>query len=574
MDIKEAIQLIKQDRLEDIDIENIWELEEILSSSNDYSAIAAYIAFKKTNIAQNLNTISLQMKSWVDLNLQTMNNIDKGFNLFQLNSSGRFVYPEAKGIFSFFNNVNVNTSKDKKDSDNIDKKNVFESFYSLGKLGAKEKLCLNKSFSKLKPQEQTNLYKEAIVNSMQEDTFVLVANQIFEDAMKKNLQAREFVAPEKLKMESDAYKRFNAITNEADTSYKISNTNVIGTLGASVNRIAEFSDMVEEKTQSKALSLAVKRTDDKFAVKYPIDYPQLSPLKKAMSLSFIAGPVGIAAHNASKLSKNIKDFTKKEGSNLFNIIKSNPTKAALLSAGIVATITASQASIGSGIDMGLVGRSVADNWKVLTTSIPLDVVGNTLSSMSKSVSVAATTIKASLAVVGAKASNVFAQKNGEKKTALLKDLKETIFHGPLGKALQLNKKEKAPTRSIQKDNVVNFEPETIVKQNVVEKFAAPKPIKEQSTLVAASYVPTQGKTKYNAEFNLNNCNTEPKVVTSNIVEAQSERNTSLIQPKVFYNRALFKVAESKVSTDSLNQNSTKLAVNARNEYFARRLSGR
>lgn len=569
MDIKEAIQLIKQGRFEEMDVEDLWELEEILSSSNDYNAVQAYITFKKTNIAQNLNNISMQMKTWVDTNLQIVNNLDKGFNLFQLNSKSDFVYPEANGLFCFFNNINVNNSKNDINSDDVNKKSIFEAFYSLGKLGAKEKLCLNKSFSKLKPAEQTNLYKDAIVNSMQEDTFVLVSNQIFEDAMTKNPQAKEFLAPEKAKMESDACKRFKAITNEADTSYKISRSNVIGTLGASVNRISEISETIEKRTQSNGLSSFVKKTDEKFATKFGTDYTQLSVLKKAMSLSFIAGSVGMAAHNASKLSKSIKDFTKKEGTNIYNIVKNNPAKTVVLGAGIAATIAASQASISAGIDMGLIGRNVADNWKILTTSIPIDVVSNTFSGIAKSTTVAATTIKASLAVLGTKASAAFSQKDSGKKAVMLKKLKKAILFGPLGKALKLNKEEITPIKTLQESNVIDFKSITPV-QDAIQTHK-----RREYPAVAANFSTKDSKHTTYPQLKLDSYNTEPKVVTSNPLEAKGERNTSLTQPNVFYNRALFKpIGETLTTQKSLNVESTKSAFNARNEYLARKHSGR
>ena len=68
MDIKKALELIESGRFEELDIDDIWELINVLSSSSEPQAFQALVKLQNSKLGQSLPQINMQMQYIMEQN--------------------------------------------------------------------------------------------------------------------------------------------------------------------------------------------------------------------------------------------------------------------------------------------------------------------------------------------------------------------------------------------------------------------------------------------------------------------------------------------------------------------------
>lgn len=81
MDVKDAIQLIESDRLNELDIEVLWQIKDVLSSSNDPRALQYLVIFQNTAAGLGLSQKSLEMQTAINNNMAAVKAVEQSIGL-------------------------------------------------------------------------------------------------------------------------------------------------------------------------------------------------------------------------------------------------------------------------------------------------------------------------------------------------------------------------------------------------------------------------------------------------------------------------------------------------------------
>ena len=292
MDVKDAIQLIESDRLNELDIEVLWQIKDVLSSSNDPQALQYLVIFQNTAAGQGLSQKSLEMQTVINNNMAAVKAVEQSiglisrknkepdFSLFNFDMLERPLQKSLLPVFNFYKRVEV---ENKPSAEPVKAENLFAQNAEIARVSALKEICLNKNFARLKPEEQKDAYAKAFVMAMEENAFVMVSNQIVENVSRT--KHSQLSIQEKARIANEVEKRFEAIINPNNKAkFKLSNVNIIGTQVAEVNRLDNAASQMREHTASNALTEKVSLLDKKLSKTYPDAFMVLRPLAKAPNM--------------------------------------------------------------------------------------------------------------------------------------------------------------------------------------------------------------------------------------------------------------------------------------------------
>lgn len=413
MDIQEAIRLLEAGRLEDLDLDVLWEIEEALATG--LGSQGYYIQFKNIVSGQNpkfpafvqapLAERSLAFKQVAEANVKALKGIEKEVNLFATDDKGNIKNPEAEAVFNFYRQVQI---ENKSHADKVTSEDFFRNLNAMAVLDAHEKIYLTPRFAEFSKEEQIKAYENALLMSLQETAFILASNQEIED--------REVGTAKEIKPRAIEDKLSQIMSGEEESKLKISNRNLIGTLSAGMNRLRNSARRLSVMTDENHLTNEIKAVDIQFIRSYPDNYPAMKPLSRGMGVSFIAGPVGRSSYGAWKISSALhKETGIIQKDNLFSYIRKQPSFLKILGHKLAKSISQVITTIFCAKEAGMINDTVARNWKSFS---------NLLKPRSNSVS--AQRIEArfntTLASINAKTEFAVAQEDVKKTTSLLKEI--------------------------------------------------------------------------------------------------------------------------------------------------------
>ncbi len=413
MDIQEAIRLLEAGRLEDLDLDVLWEIEEALATG--LGSQGYYIQFKNIVSGQNpkfpafvqapLAERSLAFKQVAEANVKALKGIEKEVNLFATDDKGNIKNPEAEAVFNFYRQVQI---ENKSHADKVTSEDFFRNLNAMAVLDAHEKIYLTPRFAEFSKEEQIKAYENALLMSLQETAFILASNQEIED--------REVGTAKEIKPRTIEDKLSQIMSGEEGSKLKISNRNLIGTLSAGMNRLRNSARRLSVMTDENHLTNEIKAVDIQFIRSYPDNYPAMKPLSRGMGVSFIAGPVGRSSYGAWKISSALhKETGIIQKDNLFSYIRKQPSFLKILGHKLAKSISQVITTILCAKEAGMINDTVARNWKSFS---------NLLKPRSNSVS--AQRIEArfntTLASINAKTEFAVAQEDVKKTTSLLKEI--------------------------------------------------------------------------------------------------------------------------------------------------------
>ena len=413
MDIQEAIRLLEAGRLEDLDLDVLWEIEEALATG--LGSQGYYIQFKNIVSGQNpkfpafvqapLAERSLAFKQVAEANVKALKGIEKEVNLFATDDKGNIKNPEAEAVFNFYRQVQI---ENKSHADKVTSEDFFRNLNAMAVLDAHEKIYLTPRFAEFSKEEQIKAYENALLMSLQETAFILASNQEIED--------REVGTAKEIKPRAIEDKLSQIMSGEEGSKLKISNRNLIGTLSAGMNRLRNSARRLSVMTDENHLTNEIKAVDIQFIRSYPDNYPAMKPLSRGMGVSFIAGPVGRSSYGAWKISSALhKETGIIQKDNLFSYIRKQPSFLKILGHKLAKSISQVITTILCAKEAGMINDTVARNWKSFS---------NLLKPRSNSVS--AQRIEArfntTLASINAKTEFAVAQEDVKKTTSLLKEI--------------------------------------------------------------------------------------------------------------------------------------------------------
>ena len=413
MDIQEAIRLLEAGRLEDLDLDVLWEIEEALATG--LGSQGYYIQFKNIVSGQNpkfpafvqapLAERSLAFKQVAEANVKALKGIEKEVNLFATDDKGNIKNPEAEAVFNFYRQVQI---ENKSHADKVTSEDFFRNLNAMAVLDAHEKIYLTPRFAEFSKEEQIKAYENALLMSLQETAFILASNQEIED--------REVGTAKEIKPRTIEDKLSQIMSGEEGSKLKISNRNLIGTLSAGMNRLRNSARRLSVMTDENHLTNEIKAVDIQFIRSYPDNYPAMKPLSRGMGVSFIAGPVGRSSYGAWKISSALhKETGIIQKDNLFSYIRKQPRYLKILGHKLAKSISQVITTILCAKEAGMINDTVARNWKSFS---------NLLKPRSNSVS--AQRIEArfntTLSSINAKTEFAIAQEDVKKTTSLLKEI--------------------------------------------------------------------------------------------------------------------------------------------------------
>lgn len=430
MDIKKALELIESGRYEEIDLEDIWEIVQVLSSSSDARAVQALMTLQNSPVGRALPQASLEMHHIIENNARLVKNLEKDFNLFELDKSGQPVYAEVLPIFNFFSRVEI---ENKPGDEPVKAETLFPQAVELAKTTAKKDLFLDKNFAKLKPEEQKKSYINAVLMAIEENAFVLVSNQILENTKSEN--PAPMTTAEKDKIAEVAEQRFAAMINpQSNVRFKLSNTNIIGTAFAGINRIASSAALIQENTGSKQLIDSFRQLNKKLAPSYPQSFKILRQLAKAPDLGFMVSKAGEKGFFANKIAAQIHDTNpakEQKEISLFAFLKQQPSKLKSFSRSIVTSIKKAYDNVYEAMRLGLVNEQIRSGFKKMFShfaSHPNDKYNG----------VGRKTMEGNIKVMSATVSRIINQPAADKRVVAWKDFRNTFYSSHIGRAMALN----------------------------------------------------------------------------------------------------------------------------------------
>ncbi len=364
MDIKTAIDLIESGRYAEIDIEDLWEIIEILSASTEPAAIQALLKLQNSRIGQSLPQLNLQMQYIIEKNSLALEKMEQSLNLFTLDKHGKPQHKSLWPIFNFYANIEV---ENKTENETVKKECLFEQAVEIAKLNIKKDMLLNKNFAKQSEEEQKKNYTSDLLMSMEEMAFVLVSNQIVENAVEK--KQAPLSKKDKLNIEKEAETLFHKIiTGKAKGNVKLSNSNIIATFAATINNASNKADLVEKNCGSKELIKLVSETDGLFAGEYPQTFSLLRPLSPYQSMAFVAGKSGRHLYAAKTLAENIHQNNPAKAQkelSLFEFLQHQPEKLKIFSQNIVQSIKKIYQFLTDVLSYSLSSEKIAKNLKLM-----------------------------------------------------------------------------------------------------------------------------------------------------------------------------------------------------------------
>lgn len=446
MDIKDAIQLIESDRLNELDIEVLWQIKDVLSSSNDPRALQYLVIFQNTAAGQSLSQKSLEMQTLINNNVMAVKAIEQGMGLVaKKNKSPDFstlaiekleppVQKALLPVFNFYKRVEI---ENKTTAEPVKAEKLFAQNAEIARLSALKDIYLNKNFSNLKPEEQKESYIKAFVMAMEENVFVMVSNQIVENVARSkhsNLSVQE-----KAKIANEVEKRFEAIINPNNQAkFKLSNVNIIGTQVAEINRLDVAAEQIKEHTTSKVLAEEVKAQDKKLSKVYPDSMMVLRPLAKAPNMGVIAGSVGLSSFAATNIAQNVHKYNptpKDKSISLFGFLKEQPKALKAFKDNLVVSLKNVYRSIVTFIDLGYVNNKISLSWKKIANHFSKPVNNAKLPENSPYKNLTQQLVNSNLSVMSRQVSRALNEKNDEKCLFIWKEFHRNVLNSPIGKVL-------------------------------------------------------------------------------------------------------------------------------------------
>ncbi len=445
MDVKTAIELIESGRFEEIDIDDLWELIDILSASSDPRAFQALTMLQNSKIGHSLPQINRQMQYHIEQNMLQIEKLEKKFNLFETNAQGMPIQQDLLPIFNFFSRVEVDN---KETAEKVDGKKLFAQAAEIAKITAKKDLCTNKNFSKLKPEEQQKSYINSVVMAMEETAFVLVSNQLIEDNLQKR-QENSVNAPKEaskniIRLSKEEEKqitqlaeiRFAEMINPKSVAkFKLSNDNILSTLTAELNRAAQKEVQIEKHTQAKALTAPIKEADKNLSKEYPKTFEMLRAFAAYPDLSFVAGNSGRHLFSANKIAETVHKYNPAKGQQektLFVFLKEQPQKLKSFSRHIVSSIKKTYQHIKEAISLNFSSEKIANSFKKMFSSVK---------EKGEYKEIGTKTIEGNLRIMSATASRLLqAQEEADpnKKVIAWKNFRSSFYNSQLGRAMALD----------------------------------------------------------------------------------------------------------------------------------------
>lgn len=433
MDINKALELIESGRFEELDIDDIWELINVLSISSEPQAFQALVKLQNSKIGQSLPQMNMQMKYIMEQNIQALNKIEKDFNLFEMDKKGNPIQAEVLPIFNFFSHVEV---KNKDEAEKVQPQKLFEQAVSIAKLTAKKDIVLDKNFSKQKPEEQQKTYANTVLMAMEETAFVLVSNQILEDTLAQ--KHTPLSKADKEEISAKAEKRFSEVINpKSKTSFQLTNSNIISTFSAEINRAGNKAALVEKNTTFKGLNNEVAKVDKKLEKEYPETMQLLRPLAQYQNIAFLAGSQGRNVFGADCIAQTVHENNPAKGQkevSLFAFLKEQPAKIKSFSQNIVRSIKKAYTFMAEAVSLKLSSEKIADGFKNMFSFFSR----NKEDKNAKYNGIDAKTMNANLHKMSVYAGdNLLAQSRDDKKIIAWKDFHK-LYNSQLGQAMRLN----------------------------------------------------------------------------------------------------------------------------------------
>lgn len=468
MDIKKALELIESGRFEELDIDDIWELINVLSASSEPQAFQALVKLQNSKLGQSLPQKNMQMQYIMEQNIQALNKEEKNFDLFALDKKGQPVHASVLPIFNFFNHVEV---KNKEDVEQVKPEKLFEQAVSIAKLTAKKDILLDKNFSKQKPEEQQKNYANSVLMAMEETAFVLVSNQILEDTLTQKHTPLSKV--DKAEITNKAENSFaEVIRPKSKTRFQLTNSNIISTFAAEINRAGNKAALVEKNTSSKELNNEVAKVDKKLQKEYPETMLLLRSFAQYQNMSFVAGKQGRNMFGADYIAKTVHENNPAKGQkevSLFAFLKEQPAKIKSFSQNIVRSIKKAYMVMAEAISLKLSSEKIADGFKNMFSFFS----HNKEDKNAKYKGVGRQTIESNLDMVSARASQILLEQNKvDKRVIVWKDFRNTLHNSQLGRAILDPERTELVSENVE--DYTKVTPIILNNKNTDNKNKAPK----------------------------------------------------------------------------------------------------
>lgn len=446
MDVKDAIQLIESDRLNELDIEVLWQIKDVLSSSNDPRALQYLVIFQNTAAGLGLSQKSLEMQTAINNNMAAVKAVEQSiglvvgknkepdFSLFNFDTLDRSLQKSLLPVFNFYKRVEV---ENKPSAEPVKTENLFAQNAEIARVSALKEICLNKNFARLKPEEQKDAYAKAFVMAMEENVFVMVSNQIVENV--SHTKHSQLSIQEKARIANEVEKRFEAIINPNNKAkFKLSNVNIIGTQLAEVNRLDNAASQMREHTASKALTDKVLLLDKKISKTYPDAFMVLRPLAKAPNMGIIAGNVGVSSYAASNIAQavhNNNPAAKVKAPSLFRFLKEQPKALKTFKENLLGSLKKVYRSVVTFIDLGYLNSKISLSWKKLARHFAKPVDNAKLPENSPYKNLTQKLVNSNLSVMSAQVSQALNEPDDAKRLYVWKDFHKKFIASPVGQVL-------------------------------------------------------------------------------------------------------------------------------------------
>lgn len=435
MDVKDAIQLIEGGRLNELDTEVLWQIQDVLSSSNEPDAMH-YLAILQGPVAgPNMAQKSLEMQNIINNNMLAIQNIERNFNPFVLDINHRPVNKALLPIFNLYKRIQVDN---KALAEEVKSEDLFAQNVEISRISGMKEVLLDKKFATLSAEEQNKAYIKAVVMAMEENAFVLVSNQTVEN--QANQKHNRFSAQEKAKIANEVEKRFSAMINPANAdTFKLSNVNIIGTTVAEVNRLSNTSNQILKYTGSKDLIEEVAVLDNKFSKIYPDAFMVLRPLAQTPNLGMIAGGIGMSSLVATNIAQAVHDSNpakKEHTSSMFSFFKEQPKAFKSFKDSIVGSLKKVYSSVTTLMDLGYLNTKMSLSWKKMVNYLSKNGLGDSDPTIK---GITPKAMMKDLSIMSVDATQALKMADNDKRVVAWKDFHNKFVSSRLGQALNADR---------------------------------------------------------------------------------------------------------------------------------------
>lgn len=462
MDIRKALELIESGRFEELDIDDIWELINVLSSSSEPQAFQALVKLQNSKLGQSLPQMNMQMQYIMEQNINALNKLEEKFNLFELDREGKPVNSDVLPIFNFFSHVKV---ENKDGAEKVQPENLFSQAVDIAKLTAKKDILLDKNFSRQKAEEQQKTYANTVLMAMEETAFVLVSNQILENTLAKKHIPLSKVDRQEIALKAE--KSFSEVIQpNSKSSFQLSNSNIISTFAAEINRAGNKAMLIEQNTGFKNLNNEVIKVDARIQKEYPETMQLLRPLAQYKNLGFLAGKKGRNMFGADYIAKAVHENNPAKGQkeiSLFAFLEEQPAKIKSFSHNIVRSIKKAYTIMAEAISLNFSSEKWAESFK----NIFLFFSHHKEDKNAKYNGVGIKTLDGNLRIFSAQTSQILAQTTADKRVIAWKDFHKSILKSQIGRVLN---PERTQLTSEKAEDYVKVTP--IVLKKKVQKTPA------------------------------------------------------------------------------------------------------